>query len=431
MSKTLNMITAKKGGGVTASIKVLGDTSSTDTCYATLGAKTKQGVWTTVPNPDYHNLPSGYTELEYIYSSGTQYIDTGHIVSTNESYSIKYEMLSKVQDAWVCGTYATDSDCIGISSINDQDTDSINYGSFRTYFDHFRKSNKDITVGYGYYIIDGQRTNFSVSGGPSNLSFYLFTLNLYGSPGTNTLSARIYYFTITDSNNNKVVDFVPCISPFGVVGMYDLVSETFFGNNGTGEFIAGAEVPQTISYWLIKNITDYGTWTVHWSDGARASTRDVLIDVITEYTVENIERLYLYNEGDEYEDVTGGWGITGYARSGFTIFANTKQSNYILIKSDNVGNTGLSGTLNSINLNSYNKLCFDVDNIYERFGEYMNVGVCPNKSAFGTDRIVSAATTLGGRHIFEYDISNATGSYYIFVTTVAGMESHLYRVWLE
>jgi hypothetical protein len=35
---------------------------------------------TTVVNPsDYQNLPAGYSVLEYIESTGTQYIDTGFI----------------------------------------------------------------------------------------------------------------------------------------------------------------------------------------------------------------------------------------------------------------------------------------------------------------------------------------------------------------
>ena len=72
MSKVFNMVGG--GGGATASIFVKG-LSQTDTVTATNGSKTKVGVWTQILNPAYV-VPDGYTQLEYIESSGTQYIDT-------------------------------------------------------------------------------------------------------------------------------------------------------------------------------------------------------------------------------------------------------------------------------------------------------------------------------------------------------------------
>ena len=46
-------------------------------------------------------------------------------------------------------------------------------------------------------------------------------------------SAKIYI------DNNLVRDYVPCVSPSGKVGLYDKVTKRFYGNNGTGNFIAG------------------------------------------------------------------------------------------------------------------------------------------------------------------------------------------------
>lgn len=36
--------------------------------------------------------------------------------------------------------------------------------------------------------------------------------------------------------------FVPCISPSGAVGLYDLMSDEFYGNAGSGAFTAGPSV---------------------------------------------------------------------------------------------------------------------------------------------------------------------------------------------
>ena len=60
-----------------ASISVTG-LSETDTVTATNGSKTLTGKWVQKPNPAIHGLPDGYTQLEYIQSTGTQYIDTGY-----------------------------------------------------------------------------------------------------------------------------------------------------------------------------------------------------------------------------------------------------------------------------------------------------------------------------------------------------------------
>ena len=50
--------------------------SETDTVTARKDAKTIIGKWSQKPNIGYV-VPDGYTQLEYIESTGTQYIDTG------------------------------------------------------------------------------------------------------------------------------------------------------------------------------------------------------------------------------------------------------------------------------------------------------------------------------------------------------------------
>ena len=51
--------------------------------------------------------------------------------------------------------------------------------------------------------------------------------------------ARIYYMKITDGET-LVRDMVPVrYDSTGALGMYDLVTNTFYTNDGTGTFIAG------------------------------------------------------------------------------------------------------------------------------------------------------------------------------------------------
>ena len=76
-------------GGEKASIAVTG-LLETDIVTATNGSKTIAGVWTQIHNPA-SDVPEGYTQLEYIESSKTQYIDTGFKPNQNTKAEIKYQ----------------------------------------------------------------------------------------------------------------------------------------------------------------------------------------------------------------------------------------------------------------------------------------------------------------------------------------------------
>ena len=94
-------------GGESASIFATG-LSETDTVSATKGSKTKMGVWTQKPNPA-SVVPDGYTQLEYIESTGTQYIDTG-ISVPHESLKVvvQFSTSNTTQDAPISGyAYST------------------------------------------------------------------------------------------------------------------------------------------------------------------------------------------------------------------------------------------------------------------------------------------------------------------------------------
>ena len=58
-----------------------------------------------------------------------------------------------------------------------------------------------------------------------------------------TVNAKgnIYYFKMYNGAN-LVRDMVPCKTPQGAVGMYDLQNNQYYSNGGTGAFIAGPEV---------------------------------------------------------------------------------------------------------------------------------------------------------------------------------------------
>lgn len=68
----------------------------------------------------------------------------------------------------------------------------------------------------------------------------------------------------------------------------------------------------TDGYHEINGITDLGLCTVTATNGEKTTTQDVLIEVIGLYEIEMEYRFYLYNEGDECTDITGGWNSTNF-----------------------------------------------------------------------------------------------------------------------
>ena len=50
---------------------------------------------------------------------------------------------------------------------------------------------------------------------------------------------KLYSMKIYDNDGNLVRNFVPCRNSYGEVGLYDWVTNQFYGNAGSGEFKFG------------------------------------------------------------------------------------------------------------------------------------------------------------------------------------------------
>ena len=187
-------------------------------------------------------LPVDYIELQYIQSSGTQYINTGFKPNNNTTVQCVFELLESGRAYGVFGSRTAFKNT------------AFNFFAYA--------SNKDMQDEYGYdsnvpmvsslalYEIDKNK-NFTTINGvdhtfssitfQSNYEMYIFAVNTSGSPNTtvNQLgSLRIYSCKIYD-NDNLIRDFVPCKTLTGTVGLYDIVNQAFYTNVGTGSFIAG------------------------------------------------------------------------------------------------------------------------------------------------------------------------------------------------
>lgn len=190
------------------------------------------------------SLPEGYLRLEFIQSSGTQYIDTGfkHNQNTRVVMDAQFTNLSLATPQWLFDGRESDATkCKGVfydprDNLSKVSCDYVYpYGDTRYRFTALNPSDRlHIDYNKNVITINGHVHTFSAITFQSNYSIALFALNNGGTFEFHG-SARIYSCKIYD-NDFLVRNFVPCKNAQDEIGLYDLVTETFYANKGTGVF---------------------------------------------------------------------------------------------------------------------------------------------------------------------------------------------------
>lgn len=176
-------------------------------------------------------LPFGYTRLDYIEATGTQYIDTG--VTLNQDSRIVCEFMYKggsgvygarntvstrnfsmrvISNAWQMGF----GNGVTTGTIA---ADTVNW--------HTADQNKNVLYIDGVLAAEREYVEFTT---PKTAAIGAIKAgSMYYGQG------RYRSFQLYD-NGVCVRDFIPCIHPTGHIGMYDTVNAKFYGNAGTGAF---------------------------------------------------------------------------------------------------------------------------------------------------------------------------------------------------
>lgn len=452
------------GGGPTASIKVTG-LSQSDTVTAAMGSKTKTAKWVTFTNPAAHGLPSGYTELESIESTGTQYIDTG--VNVDNNLGVEMDFVCKSAISTTDGEFG--SFFGGCKLLNGSLNIRVWIGTYKTgsyagVFDwNLTTYNGGISVGTRmqlslrngtYTTSNGVSVTLPAATFDAAQNAYLFAAN---RGGTSYEHAKVLLYACkVYSGDTLARNFIPAKrNSDGAIGLYDLVTDAFFPNSGTGVFTAGAEIQSSVRYWLIDGIRDFGTWTVTATNGTQTATRDVLVDVITEYEITMSYRLYLYNEGDECEDVTDGWDRTATSNLAYSLIGVTKQATYLQLSYvNNIQNPCAYAYISkAVNVSAFSRLAADVEfsgnNPQPDHWSRVNIlladdGTNPNvPSTYGgtvSYRVLGKDTDYNESYVGEVsvDLSEVSGNkfvglamYYDWVGESATATLKIKRVWLE
>ena len=200
------------------------------------------------------SLPSGYKRLEYIQSSGTQYIDTGF--KPNQDTSVF--ATAKITDV---SSYPS---IFGARNKNTQMYWMYNNGNGAISTSFVVKIN---STEYSLSSAFGEKQTYSIDSGiakvgESNVNVSMgtfqssYNLYLFGTDNVGSLQypakMKLYSCKISD-NGTLVRDYIPCQTTAAEIGLWDDVNSVFYGNAGTGTFTAG---PSSLN--LPVNIG--GTW---------------------------------------------------------------------------------------------------------------------------------------------------------------------------
>lgn len=183
------------------------------------------------------SLPKGFKRLEYIESTGTQYVDSGIKGSQNTRVDADYE------------TTATAGAIIGADTKwgSNMFTIEVHFAAFATTNYHHAtvpSGRHTVSLNKGVFSLDGTVLSTMTGTFTTPVNMTLFVLNRNGSLAEyGTL--KLYSMQIYD-NGTLVRDFIPCQNASGAVGLWDAVNEEFYGNAGTGTFTAGPVVPEIV-----------------------------------------------------------------------------------------------------------------------------------------------------------------------------------------
>lgn len=190
------------------------------------------------------NLKKSINYIEYIESTGTQYIDTEYIPNINNNTKVvaRYSYTTVYQYKMLAGFDYGAGFCYGMLDANayfcnwckSQKTTNIKpvVGQIYTLEQTYKNGSQNLTLNG----VSRLNTTFDFNYTP--YAIYIFGRHM--SSGAALLSdLKLYSLQIYD-NDVLVRDFVPILDKNNVACLYDKVSEKCFYNKGTGTFNAGA-----------------------------------------------------------------------------------------------------------------------------------------------------------------------------------------------
>jgi len=238
-------------------------------------------------NQEGNNLPAEYQEVEYLESTGTQYIDTGYIMKNTTTFECMAAFMEE-KKFWHFGAiYLENSQYYRAHFGGGNNSDITLYDSSGNMISIKYDSNWHIFKFSPENSTLDETNRLTAALNYPQISMYLFKRNSNFQTAEVEAISRIKYTKIWESDI-CVMNMIPCyrISD-NVAGMYDVVNGVFYTNAGTGKFVVGPEAGKVVGDLVIEpNNQNYGKYkiSIKSSDEAGESvTKDIYLNEPLEY----------------------------------------------------------------------------------------------------------------------------------------------------
>ena len=184
-------------------------------------------------------LPEGYTAVNYLQSSGTQYIDTGRKLTQDSDITIDFSIVGEInRQAGIFGSRKSASEN---NLTLFQTTQPYAFtGDFSEYQKHRFTTNSSLERTKirmnkaGVWVNDILKKSWSdVADFETPTNGLIFDVGNNNWTG-NKAVMRLYSYTDGDAQQ-----LIPCLDANGVPCLYDLIGKTALYNQGTGAFTWG------------------------------------------------------------------------------------------------------------------------------------------------------------------------------------------------
>lgn len=170
-------------------------------------------------------LPSTHTQLEYIESTGTQYINTGIFQNYGTKTAFEIDYLTTQATGYFGGNGFTQLPMTN-DVLNDRKIKKVVY-NIDGKTDYYTNGTKTSTASWG--------TSTTYNG----CFIGLCALGMGATSVTNFSKSKLYRAKVWE-NDMLVRDYIPCKqNNDDAIGMYDLVNNVFVKSSGSGEFLNG------------------------------------------------------------------------------------------------------------------------------------------------------------------------------------------------
>ena len=184
-----------------------------------------------------------YTKLEYITFNGFEHIDTGVQLKYTSKVDMDVDISS--QNPWTP---------IGMFGASNSYNFSFNLFRMSPYQFRYDYDDTSATINHTatgrlhivadrnyFYINDALMSTSAFSSFVTPCNCVIGSVNIRNSIDNRKLKGNLYSFKIY-TDGNLVRDFIPVKTLDNKIGLWDLVEDKFYGNAGTGSFVAGPEI---------------------------------------------------------------------------------------------------------------------------------------------------------------------------------------------